>query len=456
MTFQVEFQAVVLAAGKGSRMSEITNGKPKCVLPVGPKPLVWYPLYQLQRTGFSDAILVVLENQRAEIQNILEKTDLDIRIDYVSVNDNEDLGTADSLRLLTDKLKSDVLVVSCDFITDVDLKGVLNTFRAHNASVASLLLHPHTSEPVIVPGPKTKHKPERDLIGIDEQTSRLVFLASASDFESEFSLPTSLLKKHTHIKIYSNLIDSHVYVLKNWVVKYLKSEENFTSIKGELLPHIIRRQLSKPPKPADTKESVLNTRDPGDIFSFAQEDDLELAIREASFFNDHIGDMKPAYQGDRIRCFAYMAPKDAFGVRVNTLPAYWTTNAKIVDKWEKITNGLEITLKSPKAAITSNQVDNRCIVWEAAKLKEKTSFKNSIIGSNTEVKSFSRVFNSVVMNNVVIKEKVALENCIVCDGAVIESGCQIKGCLIGSHHVVPENSEHSNEVLTESNRLMEF
>lgn len=53
MAFQVEFQAVVLAAGKGSRMSEITTGKPKCLIPIGPKPLVWYPLYKLQTSGFS-------------------------------------------------------------------------------------------------------------------------------------------------------------------------------------------------------------------------------------------------------------------------------------------------------------------------------------------------------------------------------------------------------------------
>lgn len=53
MPFRPEFQAVVLAAGKGSRMTEITAGKPKCLLPVGNKPLVWYPLFRLQRTGFS-------------------------------------------------------------------------------------------------------------------------------------------------------------------------------------------------------------------------------------------------------------------------------------------------------------------------------------------------------------------------------------------------------------------
>lgn len=53
MSFLQEFQVVVLAAGKGSRISEITTGKPKCLLPIGPKPLVWYPLYKLQKSGFA-------------------------------------------------------------------------------------------------------------------------------------------------------------------------------------------------------------------------------------------------------------------------------------------------------------------------------------------------------------------------------------------------------------------
>ncbi|XP_072378914.1 translation initiation factor eIF2B subunit gamma [Diabrotica undecimpunctata] len=456
MSFLQEFQVVVLAAGKGSRISEITTGKPKCLLPIGPKPLVWYPLHKLQSSGFHDVILVVLEHQKTEIQSTLEKSDLEIKIDYFTISDNEDLGTADSLRLIHDKLKSDVLVVSCDFISDVNLKGLLDQFRANNASVASLLIQPQGNETIIVPGPKSKHKPERDLIGVDTQTNRIVFLASASDFENEISLPVSLLNKHTSIKMYSNLTDSHIYVLKNWVIKYLKSEDSFTSLKGEVLPHIIKKQLGKPPKPIDTKESILNTKDSGDIFAYAKEDELELAIRKLSSFNDHTGDLKDVYHGDPIRCYAYIAPKDIFGVRVNTLADYWSMNAKILDRWSRLTNSKELTLKSSKAVITSNQVDDKCIIWENAKLNEKTSFKNSIIGANTEVKSFSRVFNSIVMNNVTIHEKVALENCIVCDGAIIENGCKIKGCIIGSNHVVSEESEHTNEVLTESDRLMEF
>lgn len=103
------------------------------------------------------------------------------------------------------------------------------------------------------------------------------------------------------------------------------------SIKGEFLPHIIKKQLSKPTKMMDTKESVVNVSDMGDIFSFAKEDEFGLAIRETSSYNDHTGDLKGSYQGDLIRCYAFLAPKDSVGVRINTLPSYWSINGEVSD-----------------------------------------------------------------------------------------------------------------------------
>lgn len=52
-----EFQAIVMAGGRGSRMTELTAGRPKCLLPIGNKPLVWYPLQLLERTGIKGKLL---------------------------------------------------------------------------------------------------------------------------------------------------------------------------------------------------------------------------------------------------------------------------------------------------------------------------------------------------------------------------------------------------------------
>lgn len=50
--WQMEFQAVVMAAGGGSRMTDLTSSVPKPLLPVGNRPLLWYPLNLLERAGF--------------------------------------------------------------------------------------------------------------------------------------------------------------------------------------------------------------------------------------------------------------------------------------------------------------------------------------------------------------------------------------------------------------------
>ncbi len=41
-----------MAAGGGSRMTDLTYNTPKPMLPVGNKPLMWYPLNLLERVGF--------------------------------------------------------------------------------------------------------------------------------------------------------------------------------------------------------------------------------------------------------------------------------------------------------------------------------------------------------------------------------------------------------------------
>ena len=48
----MELQAVLMAAGGGSRMMDLTYNTPKPMLPVGNKPLMWYPLNLLERVGF--------------------------------------------------------------------------------------------------------------------------------------------------------------------------------------------------------------------------------------------------------------------------------------------------------------------------------------------------------------------------------------------------------------------
>lgn len=50
-----------MAAGGGSRMTDLTYNTPKAMLPVGNKPLMWYPLNLLERVGFEGVSSISLQ-----------------------------------------------------------------------------------------------------------------------------------------------------------------------------------------------------------------------------------------------------------------------------------------------------------------------------------------------------------------------------------------------------------
>lgn len=94
----IEFQAIVMAGGHGTRLPELIGDRPKCLLPVGPFPLIYYPLQMLHQHSFQDVIVVVLESQRTEIQQAVERLPIKLKIEYATIPTDVDFGTADALR----------------------------------------------------------------------------------------------------------------------------------------------------------------------------------------------------------------------------------------------------------------------------------------------------------------------------------------------------------------------
>lgn len=222
MISKAGFQVIVLAGGQGSRMTELTAGKPKCLLPIANKPMIWYPLNILEESGFSEAIIIVSETVKMDVCAAIEKFNLKIKTDVVGVPDAENIGTADSIRLIHEKIHSDVIFISTDLIAKIDLSKTIELYHKHNASITTLFFQmPELPESFKQPGPKSKQKSERDLVGIEEETGRLVYFASAVDFTKTITNVNKLVKKHTNILMYSKLMDSHIYIMKKWVLDFL-------------------------------------------------------------------------------------------------------------------------------------------------------------------------------------------------------------------------------------------
>nr|CAG32728.1 hypothetical protein RCJMB04_34b5 [Gallus gallus] len=429
----MEFQAVVMAAGGGSRMTDLTSSIPKPLLPVGNRPLLWYPLNLLERAGFEEVIVIT----RKEIQKMLS-LDTKMKLDFVYISDNVDMGTADSLRHIHQKIKTDVLVLSCDLITDVDLYKVVDLFRTHDATLSMLMKKaPEPTE--VAPGQKGKKKPveQRDFIGVDDTGKRLLFMANEADLDEELVIKRSILQKHPRMHIRTGLMDAHLYCLKKYVVDFLVENRTITSLRSELIPHLVRKQFSSPTsllQGLDNKEEGRKKKEQAslDIYSFIKEDNSLLKpAPDNSCWNDHRGDMNETlHEGEKGRCVLKIK-KGRRCRGVNTLALYIEANRQVPKLLLNL--GQEEPLVHGTAQITDRgMVGSDSIIGSSTQIGEKTSIKHSIIGSACTINNKIKITNCIIMNSVTVEEGCCLQGSVICNNAVIEKGADIKDCLIGS------------------------
>ena len=76
-------KGIILAGGKGSRMSPLTKAVNKQLLPLYDKPLIFYPLSVLMLAGIKDILIIVNKGQLNQFRKILpENNNFGIKISY--------------------------------------------------------------------------------------------------------------------------------------------------------------------------------------------------------------------------------------------------------------------------------------------------------------------------------------------------------------------------------------
>uniref|UniRef100_A0A8D3D4U5 Translation initiation factor eIF2B subunit gamma n=1 Tax=Scophthalmus maximus TaxID=52904 RepID=A0A8D3D4U5_SCOMX len=429
----MELQAVLMAAGGGSRMTDLTFNNPKPMLPVGNKPLVWYPLNLLERVGFEEVIVITTKEVNKMMSTDPKIKDVKIKLDVVCIQEDGDMGTADALRHIHQKIKSDILVVSCDLITDVALHEVVDLFRAHNATVAMLMSKAHEFTE-IVPGQKGKKKTaeQRDFVGVDQSSKRLLFMANEADLEDGLSIRKSIMRKHPRMHLKTGLVDAHLYCLKKAVVDFLTENKSISSIRGELVPYLVRKQFSKTTDSHKVKEDAEDQNQKKsdcstnhEILISSRDEPLLQLSQERSCWNDHHGDMSEAYHGGKLRCYVHIMDQ-GLCFRANTIPAYMEANRLTPKLFEE-------PAVHPSAVISDRcQMGSDSIIGALSQVADKTSIKRSTIGNSTTIKEKVKVTNSIIMHGVTIEEGCNIQSSVICSNVVIGRGADLKHCLVGS------------------------
>lgn len=132
--------ALILAGGKGTRLSEHTEDLPKPLIPVGGVPLLERIILWLKKNGVENIILGVAYKKEMIINYFNSGTDFGVKIDYVEHDMNG--GTEDAFKAdIEQALKRDLIkeenfyAMNGDQITDLDLEDLSKAHIKNKAIV---------------------------------------------------------------------------------------------------------------------------------------------------------------------------------------------------------------------------------------------------------------------------------------------------------------------------------
>lgn len=132
-------KTVIMAGGKGTRISTVRSDLPKPMIPVCDKPVLEWQIENLKASGLTDIVLVIGHLGDAIKDYFGDGSRWDVKISYFI--ETQPLGTAGALFRMPE-LQEDFLLMSGDVMLDVDFNRFIRFHKEHNA-LASLTVHPN-------------------------------------------------------------------------------------------------------------------------------------------------------------------------------------------------------------------------------------------------------------------------------------------------------------------------
>ena len=105
-------QAIILAAGEGSRMRPLTYTRPKVMLPLAGKPIIEHQLIAARDAGIREFVLVVGYFDSLVRDYFGNGKKWQVKIDYAT--QKKQLGTADAISKARERINGDFLVMNGD------------------------------------------------------------------------------------------------------------------------------------------------------------------------------------------------------------------------------------------------------------------------------------------------------------------------------------------------------
>lgn len=132
-------KVVILAGGKGTRISEYTKIIPKPMIQIGSKPILEHIINYYLKFGFKDFI-IASGYKHVIIKNYFEKKNIRAKIDVVNTGIETLTGTR--LLKLAEELKQTFMLTYGDGLSNVNLIELLKFHKKNKKKITVTAVHP--------------------------------------------------------------------------------------------------------------------------------------------------------------------------------------------------------------------------------------------------------------------------------------------------------------------------
>lgn len=142
-------KVVIMAGGKGTRISSIASDIPKPMIKVGDKPVLEHEIECLKEQGFTDIIITVshlghiIMNYFGDGSKISPATGKPFGVNIEYFVEHIPLGNAGALFKIRKKLADDFLLLNADSLFNVDFHRFIDFHKRHGGLI-TLMTHPNS------------------------------------------------------------------------------------------------------------------------------------------------------------------------------------------------------------------------------------------------------------------------------------------------------------------------
>ncbi|OHD95163.1 MAG: mannose-1-phosphate guanyltransferase [Sulfurimonas sp. GWF2_37_8] len=376
-------KAVVMAGGFGTRIQPLTNSRPKPMLPIINRPMMQHTMMNLKDLGITEFIVLLYFKPEIIQDYFKDGSEFGIKITYVVPDD--DYGTAGAVKLAQELIGDEnFIIISGDLVTDFDFQKI---FDYHKEKKSKLTI---------------------TLTSVDNPLEFGVVIANENGKIEKF------LEKPSWGEVFSDTINTGIYIIEPEILNYIPKNENFDFAK-DLFPRLMREGIELMAGNAEGYwRDVCNPESYRDVYD-------DLLSGKVNFKMPGIKTVFPD------------------GV-------LYSDEAYTFDK--------------------SIEIIGTVVLGKNVLLETGVKLNNVVLGDNVHIAQDCKIRNSVMWENVSVGKNAMLDGCVICNdnvigknftvkaGMILAEGCEIgqlvnveKDVTIWSHKVIEDASIISNSLI---------